>query len=163
MAEKVKLSTTEKKVVNLINQTLTGIYDDAVNRRNDIWFPNQGNSQPVSSDIFKNRAATETNTIIKQMSGNLSAEDETSIRQAAAILLNQVASSYERFANGNGTRFGFKSVRSVSETVPIRRTRPLLTAAGWEPTCPDMQGRTIRILCAISSARSILQRIRHLI
>ena len=107
MAEKVKLSTTGKKVVNLINQTLTGIYDDAVNRRNDVWFPNQGNSQPVSSDIFKNRAATETNTIIKQMSGNMSAEDETSIRQAAAILLNQVASSYERFANGNGTRFGF--------------------------------------------------------
>lgn len=118
MAEKVKLSTTGKKVVNLINQTVSDIYNDAVQRKNETWFgtyekadgtfvPGYTNAKPVPAIIFKNKIADEANNIIKQMSGNLSAEDEASIQQATGILLEQVGDSYGRFANSNGTRYGF--------------------------------------------------------
>ena len=115
MAEKVKLSTTAKKVVNLINQTISGIYDDAVNLRNEQWFPRQGNTKPVSSRIFKETINTEANTIIKQLSGNLSVEDENTIRQAVAQIVSQTSDAYERYADNNGVRFGYTPDYSYDE------------------------------------------------
>ena len=44
-----KLSTTSKKIINLTNQTALGIYEDAVNLRNDTWFSGHSNSEPVEN------------------------------------------------------------------------------------------------------------------
>ena len=118
MAEKVKLSTTAKKVVNLINQTVSDIYNDAVNRKNETWFggydkidgtkiPGYTNAKPVSAIVFKNKIAEEADNIVKQTSANLTEEDIEAIRKQSASIIANAGNNYERIVDQNGTTYGF--------------------------------------------------------
>ena len=118
MAVKIKLSTSAKKVVNLVNQTVADIYKDAVNVKNDTWFgsyekidgttvPGYTSTKPVSAIVFKNKIAEEAGTIIKQTQTNMSDEDKTAVNQAVSQLLEEYGNSYEKIYNQNGYRFGF--------------------------------------------------------
>ena len=117
-ADKKKLSTTGKKVVQLINQTISDIYKDAVDGKNEKWFgsyekidgtfvPGYTDTKPVSAIIFKNKIAEEADTIIKQMQTNMSDEDKTAVSQTVSQLLNEYGTSYEKIYNQNGYRRGF--------------------------------------------------------
>lgn len=120
MAVTIKLSTSAKKVVNLVNQTVADIYKDAVNVKNDTWFgsyekidgtpvPRYTSTKPVSAIVFKNKIAEEAGTIIKQTQANMSDEDKTAVNQAVSQLLSEYGNSYEKIYNQNGYRFGFTS------------------------------------------------------
>ena len=107
MAEKKKLSTTGKKVANLINQTVTGIYDDAVNRKYEQWFPNQDNSRPVKTTILHSTMAKEAETIAKQMDSALTQDDKEIINELVSNLPQEIANNYSKLIDDNGQRFGF--------------------------------------------------------
>jgi hypothetical protein len=100
-----KLSTTAKKIIKLVNQTATGIYEDATSLNNETWFPGYSNSAPVESVVFKKTINDEANKIIKQVQGNLSDEDRNAVYDNTNNLLDQIGKSYDEFTK-NQTRFG---------------------------------------------------------
>ena len=100
-----KLSTTAKKIIKLVNQTATGIYEDATSLKNETWFPGYSNSVPVESVVFKKTINDEADKIIKQVQGNLSDEDRTAVYYNTNSLLDQIGKSYDEFTK-NQTRFG---------------------------------------------------------
>lgn len=100
-----KLSTTAKKIIKLVNQTATGIYEDATSLKNETWFPGYSNSVPVESVVFKKTINDEADKIIKQVQGNLSDEDRTAVCYNTNSLLDQIGKSYDEFTK-NQTRFG---------------------------------------------------------
>ena len=100
-----KLSTTAKKIIKLVNQTATGIYEDATSLNNETWFPGYSNSAPVESVVFKKTINDEADKIIKQVQGNLSDEDRNAVYDNTNSLLDQIGKSYDEFTK-NQTRFG---------------------------------------------------------
>lgn len=100
-----KLSTTAKKIIKLVNQTATGIYEDATSLNNETWFPGYSNSAPVESVVFKKTINDEANKIIKQVQGNLSDEDRNAVYDNTNSLLDEIGKSYDEFTK-NQTRFG---------------------------------------------------------
>ena len=82
-----KLSTTAKKIIKLVNQTATGIYEDATSLNNETWFPGYSNSAPVESVVFKKTINDEADKIIKQVQGNLSDEDRNAVYNNTNSLL----------------------------------------------------------------------------
>jgi hypothetical protein len=100
-----KLSTTAKKIIKLVNQTATGIYEDATSLNNETWFPGYSNSAPVESVVFKKTINDEADKIIKQVQGNLSDEDRNAVYNNTNSLLDQIGKSYDEFTK-NQTKFG---------------------------------------------------------
>lgn len=100
-----KLSTTAKKIIQLVNQTATGIYEDATSLKNETWFSGYSNSAPVESVVFKKTINDEADKIIKQVQGNLSDEDRNAVYDSTNSLLDQIGKSYDEFTK-NQTKFG---------------------------------------------------------
>lgn len=100
-----KLSTTAKKIIKLVNQTATGIYEDATSLKNETWFPGYSNSAPVESVVFKKTINDEADKIIKQVQGNLSDEDRNAVFDNTNGLLDKIGKSYDEFTK-NQTKFG---------------------------------------------------------
>lgn len=106
MAEKIKLSATGKKVVQLINQTVSEIYHDAVDIKNETWFPEQKN-KPVNDTVFRSKIANESNLILQQMQANMPEEDRENVTAVTQELLKQYGDSYTQIYQNNGYRRGF--------------------------------------------------------
>ncbi len=105
-ADKKNLSTTGKKVVQLINQTITGIYQDAININNGIWFPNQDQTKPVDSLILQSTMIYEANKIVDQTQSGLTQDDRDYINQYVADVPREIANNYEKLVNNQGIKLG---------------------------------------------------------
>ena len=105
-ADQKKLSTTGKKVVQLINQTVTGIYEDALKRNNEVWFSNQDQIKPVDSLILHSNMAKEANTIATQMQSSLTQDDKDFINQYIIDLPREIANNYAKLIDNQGAKIG---------------------------------------------------------
>ena len=105
-ADQKKLSTTGKKVVQLINQTVTGIYEDALKRNNEVWFSNQDQIKPVDSLILHSNMAKEASTIATQMQSSLTQDDKDFINQYIIDLPREIANNYAKLIDNQGVKIG---------------------------------------------------------
>lgn len=100
-----KLSTTSKKIINLTNQTALGIYEDAVNLRNDTWFSGHSNSEPVDINVFNQTLKNESETILHQMHDSIPEEEVDAVYESVSESLIKISESYDKYTK-NGTKFG---------------------------------------------------------
>ena len=120
MAANTKLSTTGKKVVNLINQTMTGIYQDAVAIKNATWWPKADQNKPIDSSILHQTMTTEANTIFEQTRSALTQEDQDYIGQLITDTSKEVATNYEKITSNQGYKTG-TSFTSSQDTDPYNQ------------------------------------------
>lgn len=103
-ADQKKLSTTGKKVVQLINQTVTGIYEDAVYGNYNTWFPGQDQSQPVNSVVLHSTMGTEAQKIANQMRAGLTQDDNDFINQYIIDFPREIANNYAKIIDNSSTK-----------------------------------------------------------
>ena len=120
MAANIKLSATGKKVVQVINQTLTGIYQDAVAINNKTWWPNADQNKPVDGVILHQTMAIEADKIFEQTRSALTQEEQDYIGQLVIDLPREVANNYEKITSNPGYKTS-TSVEYKNDADPYNR------------------------------------------